>query len=59
MQILEIIIAGLLLILALWLFIRSVRTKGQGKCDGCAAKCPTRDLGTGCSNELLFIEKKK
>lgn len=56
---LEIIIALGLLLSALFLFYRSLRSKSEGvcSCDTCAAKCPTRDSSKGCG-EILFLDKK-
>ena len=58
MQIIEILVAILLLGFALWLFIRTLKAKSEGKCDSCAAKCPNRDLPQGCG-DLLFLDKKQ
>lgn len=56
MQTFEIIAALALLGLAVWLFIRSIRSKKGGKCDSCAAKCPSRELGGGCG-DIEFIAR--
>lgn len=57
MKTLEILIAVSLLIFAIFLFYRSLRSKSQGKCDSCAAKCPSRDQAEGCEN-IVFLNKK-
>lgn len=56
MQTFEIITALALLGLAVWLFIGSIRSKKEGKCDSCAAKCPSRELGGGCG-DIAFIAR--
>ncbi|MFZ2257482.1 MAG: hypothetical protein WAV55_05005 [Clostridiaceae bacterium] len=55
----EVIFALLLLVLALVLFFRNLKTKsgGVGNCGTCSAKCPSRDTGAGC-DEIVFLPKK-
>lgn len=59
MEILEVIIAILLLGFALWLFIRAVKSKKEGvaNCDSCSAKCSNRNTSAGCS-DIQFIRKE-
>lgn len=55
MNIFEIIIAAVILGLALYLFIRSLRSKSKGDCSscaGCASKCPDEK-----ENNFLLLKK--
>ena len=60
MKIVEVILAVAILALALVVFYRSLRTKAQGSCtncDGCAAKCPSRETGDATA-PIVFLPKK-
>lgn len=59
MQIFEIVTAVSLLLLALWLFSRTLRSKSKGECsscDGCASKCEQR-VTPATESGVLFLDK--
>lgn len=60
MQIFEIVTAISLLLLALWLFARTLRSKSKGECascDGCASKCPDQVLSDK-NPGVVFLDKQ-